>query len=122
MQLGTILKPEILFSNILQNKVEIGLKVPIDLAYCEGHFPDFPIVPGIVQIHWVVDFIRAYFMQAPILSKCSVIKFSHLIRPMDVITLTLEHFPEKSIVTYTYSNESKTLSSGRLNLGEPHVL
>lgn len=114
MTLGPIQLPEVLSKSISENKAEIGLKIPNNLAYFEGHFPNFPIVPGVVQLHWAVVFARDIFKVSPMISKGKQIKFSNLMLPFDTLSLVLEHVPDQSLITYTYRNDTKTYATGRL--------
>ena len=34
------------------SKVRLKISLPEDLLYFQGHFPDAPILPGIVQTDW----------------------------------------------------------------------
>jgi 3-hydroxymyristoyl/3-hydroxydecanoyl-(acyl carrier protein) dehydratase len=114
MKLGSLRHPEILFKSCSPNKVEIGLRIPKDLSYLEGHFPSFPVVPGIVQLHWAVEFSREVFKIFGPISSGEKIKFNTLMRPMDEPRLLLEHFSEKSLVVYHYKSDEKMYASGRL--------
>jgi len=114
MTLGSITSPEILFKNVSENKVEFGLRIPKELAYFEGHFPNFPVVPGIVQLHWAILFAKDIYQISPVVAKGTQIKFSNLILPLDTLSLTLEHVPEKLLIIYSYMSDIKNYSSGRL--------
>lgn len=113
MILGPIRHPEILSKMISENKVEMGLKIPKELAYFEGHFPELPVVPGVVQLHWAVEFAKEFFKLPGFVSEGNQIKFTNLMRPLDEPCLVLEHFPEKRRVMYSYKTHDKTYASGR---------
>jgi 3-hydroxymyristoyl/3-hydroxydecanoyl-(acyl carrier protein) dehydratase len=113
MTLGSIRHPEILSKTISENKVEMGLKIPRELAYFEGHFSELPVVPGVVQLHWAVEFAREFFDLSGFVSQGSQIKFSNLMNPLDEPYLILEHLPEKSMVLYSYKANEKIYASGR---------
>lgn len=119
MTLGAIRHPEIRFKRVSDNKVELGLKIPKDLAYFEGHFPELPIVPGVVQLHWAVEFAKEIFKIPGFISQGSQIKFSNLMYPLDELCLVLEHLPQKYMVHYSYKTDDKTYASGRLTYTYP---
>ena len=114
MTLGSLLHPDVCYKVPSKNRVEIGLKIPKDLAYFEGHFPDFPVVPGVVQVHWAVEFAHTAFKMTGSVAQASQIKFSNLMRPLDELCLILDHLPEKSLVIYSYRADEKIYASGRL--------
>jgi 3-hydroxymyristoyl/3-hydroxydecanoyl-(acyl carrier protein) dehydratase len=113
MSLGPILHPIILSKMITENRAEMRLKIPEDLAYFEGHFPGFLIVPGVVQLHWAVEYAQEIFTLPPGVGQGNQIKFNQLMRPLDELDLILEHDPLKSVVAYCYREDEKTYSSGK---------
>jgi len=113
MILGSCLHSEVLFKTISQNRAEFGLRIPKDLAYFEGHFPDMPIVPGVVLLHWAVEFAKDIFKIPGSVSGASQIKFSNLMRPLDEPCLTLDHLSEKFLIMYHYKENEKIYASGR---------
>ncbi len=122
MGLGPVRHPEVLNKISTPNAVEITLKIPADLAYLEGHFPDAPIVPGVVQLHWAVEFAKEVFHISGIISEGKQIKFSNLLRPEEEICLKLEHFPAKSLIAYIYKTDEKYFSSGKFIYHDPSGL
>ncbi|HUX79845.1 MAG TPA: hypothetical protein VMW10_08910 [Alphaproteobacteria bacterium] len=114
MTLGSIHHPVILFKTLTENRAEFGLRIPRELAYFDGHFPDLPIVPGIVQLHWAVEFAKEVFNISGIVREGRQIKFSNLMRPLDEPCLVLEHVSENSLIIYHYKAGEKTYASGRL--------
>ncbi len=104
----------ILSKTITDSKAELHLKIPEDLACFKGHFTDMPVVPGVVQLHWVVEFVKEFFNLVPSITKGSQIKFMSLMKPNDtpVLTLTLDF--EKSLITYHYQDKKTTYSLGKL--------
>ena len=43
------------------DRVTFRLRVPTALEHFTGHFPGFPILPGIVQLDWAVRLARRHF-------------------------------------------------------------
>jgi 3-hydroxymyristoyl/3-hydroxydecanoyl-(acyl carrier protein) dehydratase len=115
MSLGSTLYPEILAKEIDENKGEMVFRIPEDLAYCEGHFPDIPIVPGVVQLHWAVEFAQDLFKIPLEVLQANQVKFSNLMRPGAIVQLTLEHLTEKHAITYRYQSGEKMYSSGSIH-------
>lgn len=113
-QLYGPLLPTILASEIAGNQVTLSLKIPENLAYFKGHFKDMPIVPGVVQIHWVAQYANKFFGLNAKIKKGLQIKFVDLMRPLDTPSLQLELVPEKSQIIYSYQSDKTKYSSGKL--------
>ncbi|HBN22597.1 MAG TPA: hypothetical protein DD412_05105 [Holosporales bacterium] len=117
MSLSSVRSPRVLSKKIQDLTAEIHLEIPEDLAYFDGHFKDMPVVPGVVQLHWVVDFIQTLFNVSAPITKGAQIKFMNLMQPLHRPILHLEINPEKCLITYKYTtdNEKDDLySSGKL--------
>jgi 3-hydroxymyristoyl/3-hydroxydecanoyl-(acyl carrier protein) dehydratase len=92
----------------------LSLRVPLDLIYFPGHFPQAPVLPGAVQIAWALSFasmrlgtpLRCHTMEA--------LKFQQLMRPGDHADLTLRHDWVRHKLHFAYRDGDKAYSSGRL--------
>lgn len=89
---------------------EITLIFPKNSTFFKGHFPDFPILPGVVQLFFAKEFARDIFNLYFVPQKVKKVKFSSIIKPEMKVKLVLTR-NEKSI-EYKYINEEKTFSSG----------
>jgi len=95
---------------------QVSLQLEPSLPAFNGHFPTLPIIPGVIQIAWVVE-------QAEQLLGCSVavqrmekLKFERIMQPGDKVTLNLSTDAERTQVTFSYQDEQNQYSSGRLIL------
>lgn len=57
------------------------LEVPDDLAQLEGHFDEFPLVPGVVLLGWVLDAAAAWLERPAQLVGIETLKFPEPLRP-----------------------------------------
>jgi 3-hydroxymyristoyl/3-hydroxydecanoyl-(acyl carrier protein) dehydratase len=74
----------------------VRARVPPDLRYLEGHFPDHPIVPGIAQLLPLVDAqARAVWPDLPVTRTIKRLKFLEAIKPGDVLTVSFVREPAK---------------------------
>jgi len=112
--LGPLRQPIILDKVISQSRAEYSLKIPTSLAYLEGHFKNMPIVPGIVQLHWAIEFAKSDLDVIGKVGHGNQIKFARLMKPDDEVELCLEYNLEKSCLSYRYQNGEQIYSSGRI--------
>lgn len=92
----------------------LDLECPYHLIYFKGHFPNNPILAGVVQIHWVKIFIKIYFKIKINIVKIIRLKYNSTILPGDRIKLKLKYNTKKLSISFCFYNNSKTFSSGTL--------
>jgi 3-hydroxymyristoyl/3-hydroxydecanoyl-(acyl carrier protein) dehydratase len=100
-----------------QGEYTLALRVPVDLVYFPGHFPQAPVLPGAVQIAWALAF-AATRLGTP--TRCHVmeaLKFQQLLRPGDRADLTLHNDVARQKLHFAYRHGDKAYSSGRLAWG-----
>ena len=56
-----IKNPEVISVTRSEDQLALSLMIPATLLYFRGHFPNFPILPGIVQLDWAVQYSREHF-------------------------------------------------------------
>ena len=96
-------------------RIELELEVPRDNRWFEGHFPEFAILPGVVQIGWAAHFSHTLCDQGPGISGMEHIKFKRPILPGARLVLTLR--PEAGKVRYEFREGDQSCSSGILLYG-----
>lgn len=97
-----------------EHAVKLGVMIPENLIYFDGHFPSTPIVPGIVQINWVMTYAKKYFDIPSSIKRMEAVKFHHLLLPGDILGMELQWKPKTRKLFYTFSSEEKNFSSGRV--------
>src|SRR5205085_10444782 len=98
---------------------EQRLQIPVDLEYLAGHFPGFPVVPGVAQIGWVLDATRDVLGAPATLGGIEALKFKRLLRPADVVRLRVELAPDRNALDFRLWDDAGVVSSGRLRLHTP---
>lgn len=78
--------------------------------FFDGHFKNFPILPGVVQLYFAHMFAQEAFEKKVAENPVKKIKFSHLIKPAERLALEFK-FDGKNIF-YAYKNDEMTCSSG----------
>jgi len=108
--------PEVLEQLQTDGEWSLQLAIPPDLAYFSGHFPQTPVLPGVVQVDWAL-LLGQQLMDLPAkFAGMEVLKFQQLVRPGDEIQLHLRFDPVRSKLYFTFRNDTATCSSGRIVL------
>lgn len=94
---------------------------PRDLIYFDGHFPSRAILPGVVQVDWVIAFGRKCFDLPPIFRAIHGLKFHRVIPPDMPFILELDHRPDKSALAFKITSHLGTHASGRVLFGAADV-
>lgn len=111
------IEPAVLAVRSGDGRAELDLVVPPDLLYCRGHFPNRPILPGVVQIDWAIRLGRRHLQlgrSPPITLK---VKFRRLVHPGDCLTLDLRYQPECKRLCFDYRDRGEPRSTGHAVFG-----
>ncbi len=101
--------PTILAERISEGRVELDLHLPAQLLFFRGHFDTYPVLPGIVQLHWAVHYARRYFVLEESFPSSFLVKFRDLIRPGEALTLSLERRAQRIAFEYKTAGQSRSL-------------
>ncbi len=63
--------------------LERACVVPHDLSCFPGHFPDGPVVPGVLELDWAIEMAADILGQSPQVESVQSLKFMHPLRPGD---------------------------------------
>lgn len=93
------------------------LEVCPQMSIFEGHFPDNPILPGIVQLHWAVGISMGVysFNDAPF--EIKRLKFKNIVQPPRVLELVLKK-PGANEINFQFSSPGQLHSMGCFVIGE----
>jgi acyl-coenzyme A synthetase/AMP-(fatty) acid ligase/3-hydroxymyristoyl/3-hydroxydecanoyl-(acyl carrier protein) dehydratase len=92
------------------------VSVPEDLVFLEGHFEGFPVVPGVVQVGWVLEAAQAALGEAPRLAAVENLKFKELLLPGQRFRLEVEWTPARDLLRFRLAAQERVFSTGRLRL------
>lgn len=114
--------------NLLLNKIDEPLLLEFDKteqgfdcklsflktsSYFKGHFPRIAILPGVVQLYFAEFFIKENFELRTCAKTVKKLKFSSVIRPLDVLSLKVRKTGDLSF-SFEYSKDSGICSSGSI--------
>lgn len=106
--------PELLTENVTDAQVELQLHIPSDLDYFNGHFPNAPILAGVVQLHWAVEYSKQKFSLTELeVKNIEVLKFQVVIIPGQKLNLSLTQKSPNKIV-FSYTSDKGQHASGRI--------
>jgi 3-hydroxymyristoyl/3-hydroxydecanoyl-(acyl carrier protein) dehydratase/acyl-CoA synthetase (AMP-forming)/AMP-acid ligase II len=97
-----------------ENSVELVLDMLKSLACFNGHFDDFPVVPGVALIDWAMRAAESRLLRDHVFIGMSQIKFQKFIQPNQIIRLSLDFNLESMNLKYKYHSAGIIYSSGIL--------
>jgi 3-hydroxyacyl-[acyl-carrier-protein] dehydratase len=99
--------------------IELELELPPDFRYFAGHFPGFPILPGVVHIHLAMMLARRHLALGGRMAAAMQVKFRKPIWPNSrlLLALRLEARAGQEVLTFALSCEGEPCSSGKITLG-----
>ncbi|WP_338806619.1 AMP-binding protein [Pseudomonas chlororaphis] len=108
--------PEVLEQLEADGEWSLQLAIPPDLAYFSGHFPQTPVLPGVVQVDWALALGQQFLDLPGRFAGMEVLKFQQLVRPGDQVQLHLRFDHERGKLYFAYRNDTAACSSGRILL------
>ena len=91
-----------------------GGRIPPDLAYFPGHFPEFPLVPGVVEIRWAMELAGRFEWGQADLEGIENLKYQQFVRPDDEITISLRYDETKGKIHFSVRQGDMMCASGRM--------
>lgn len=109
------LLPQITTAERAGDSVRLTLHVSPALDYFPGHFPGFPILPGVVQVDWVVRLAREHLgIPAAGFSALRALKFSSPVLPDTGLALQIDWLSDKQRLDFSYRNDERVVASGQI--------
>jgi 3-hydroxymyristoyl/3-hydroxydecanoyl-(acyl carrier protein) dehydratase len=108
--------PIVLSITTTDQEVALQLGLPEELPGFQGHYPGFPILPGVVQIDWVMQLAAAHLRCGQASATDFRIKFKHVITPGSALSLTLRHDPAHGRLAFVYRCGELVASQGQVTL------
>lgn len=111
-------QPILVSNESIEHGVKLTLKVQSSLDYFEGHFPELPILAGVVQLDWAVKFANEYLgLSSAVVKQVEVLKFQEMIRADQVVDLSLTRKSDYKFL-FKYVSDIGVHASGRIVLEE----
>ena len=110
--------PYVLDTQQTRDGCVLHLRVPPDLYYLDGHFPQMPIVAGVCQLKWVIDYIRSCADRPLYITAIEDLKFQRPLLPNETFIMQLKYSTDASEWRFELFNDEQRFSSGRLRVKE----
>jgi 3-hydroxymyristoyl/3-hydroxydecanoyl-(acyl carrier protein) dehydratase len=109
-----VIEPIIDAVHRIDRGVELDLTLPTELFYFRGHFPGRPILPGVVQIDWAIQFADQYLGTNIGSAQKYNVKFRAIIEPSKPLTMVLVHDQDSHRLNFEFRGDKTLLSSGTI--------
>lgn len=112
-----MIMPEVLSQQTIDdNRLILELRLLAELFWFQGHFPTSPILPGVTQVNWVMEYARTILGMNHDFSGMEVVKFQRPLLPGETVHLQIDWLKEKHRVVFRYSLGDVIASSGKITL------
>jgi 3-hydroxymyristoyl/3-hydroxydecanoyl-(acyl carrier protein) dehydratase len=103
-----------------EHRCVIDLFIAADMHWLEGHFPQQPVVAGVVQTHWAGELAKYVFATGDECIRIDNLKFQQVMLPGQSLQLTLDYSGgATTAVKFRYSHEEALFSEGKLVFNTP---
>ena len=87
------------------NKLTVKVVIPATSDYYDGHFPEFKLLPAVVQIDLILRFFRGFMKLPTTIEKMQRIKFSNPIFPEHPVTIEETYSPDTGKLAFKITGE-----------------
>jgi len=105
--------PQIILDSSDGDNVCIDFAIDGNLPWFKGHFPGFPILPGVVQLDWAARIASERFGFSATPREVLKLKFKSVIIPPTEVKLTLSRISPVE-VQFEFTSAQQQHSSGKL--------
>lgn len=109
--------PTILSQSEAGDTRHFELEITEQLTWFKGHFPDLPVLPGVVQLRWAIELAREHFGLQDGPQEVMRLKFKSVVVPPRSIHLSLTKQSDTEAV-FEYSGPGEIYSQGKLKFNE----
>lgn len=105
--------PQFIEMDEKQDTRVLSLGIDKSIRWFTGHFPQQPVLAGVVQTHWAGMLGRHLFEVAEDFVQLSNLKFHSVILPSQVVTLHLGYVQDINAIKFRYEREGTLVSEGK---------
>lgn len=104
-------------AKVEHHSMRLQFKVDERLPFFEGHFPQWPILPGVAQVHLVIEEAHRYLKTPRKVDRISNLKFMSIIKPKTTLLLTCLFDSESMKMKFSLTSADR---STRYSCGTMH--
>ncbi len=94
--------------------ISAEVHVPENAAWFDGHFPDWPVLPGIAQLGMVYEIVR-HTLDCPVqITEVNRVRFKQMIAPDDHLTVTAEPRPPFGRYAFRITRGDEVVCTGSM--------
>ena len=109
--------PELLTWEAASDSLVAEMVFPAGGEWFSGHFPDFPVLPGVAQLFYLRRYARRVFPDFPDAGLYRRIKFRRLVRPNERVRVEVVRKGTR-VYSFTMSVDGSIVSSGKVEGSE----
>ena len=106
--------PQIIDQQLVDGELTLQCRIPAELIYFDGHMEDWPILPGIVQVHWAEFYGRRMLPVSGRFERLEAVKFNQVVMPLYLLTISLSFNEVSRKLSFRYESDRGVHSSGRI--------
>jgi 3-hydroxymyristoyl/3-hydroxydecanoyl-(acyl carrier protein) dehydratase len=96
--------------------ISAQVHVPGDTSWFNGHFPEWPVLPGIAQLHMVCELVR-HALDCPVrVVEVSRVRFKQRIVPEDRLTVMAEVRSGESRYAFRITRGDEVVCTGTMTI------
>ncbi|QLK62294.1 hydroxymyristoyl-ACP dehydratase [Enterobacteriaceae bacterium Kacie_13] len=112
-----MMMPEVLSQQKISNtSLSLELQLSAELFWFRGHFPSSPILPGVTQVNWVMEYASTLLGLDKSFSGMEVVKFQRPLLPGEIVNVQIDWLKGKHRLVFRYSLGEAIASSGKITL------
>jgi 3-hydroxymyristoyl/3-hydroxydecanoyl-(acyl carrier protein) dehydratase len=92
--------------------------VPASASWFDGHFPDWPVLPGIAQLAMVYEVVRRALDSPVRVAEVNRVRFKQMIAPDDRLTVIAESRPEYGRYAFRITRGDEVVCTGSMNFAK----
>lgn len=105
-------------TNMHADELEALVSVPYESPYFDGHFDEFKVLAGVLQVKIAFDIYRNAFNSTSTIKSIKKLKFTNMIKPDMAVLLNIKFNKLKNSISFKFYSKDKIFSYGDIVFDE----